>query len=69
MDNINLRLTNEVIGEIRVQAKDVAKLARIAHEMRARLSDPRIMPSTKGIFAETIEAVDELIKNAGSAEE
>lgn len=63
------QLTTYMQGTMTVKAQDVANLAILAHEMRVRFSDPRLRSCTRGLFAETIEAVDELIKNAGSTEE
>lgn len=59
------RLTNNVIGVIPVQAEDVARLARIAHEMRQEITDPRLDHVGRAKYAETIEAIDDLIQNAG----
>lgn len=59
------RLTAEVIGSIRCRATDVARLARIAHAMRQEIGDPRLPIYARTKYAETIEAIDELIQNAG----
>lgn len=59
------RLTAEVIGIVPCKAKDVAHLARIAHTMRQDIGDPRLPIYARTKYAETIEAIDELIQNAG----
>ena len=61
-------LTNEVSRTIRVPAHDLYQMAKDAHEMRARLSDPRIMPYTKNFYVEMIEHIDGMIKRAGEEE-
>ena len=63
------RLTTDIKGPLTVEAHDVARLAVLAHEMRARFTDPRLRSCTRGIFAETIEAVDALVEHAGIREE
>ena len=55
-------------GTLTVKAQDVANLAVIAHEMRARFTDPRMRGCTRIIFKDTIQAVDSLIDNAGKEE-
>lgn len=55
------KITMDMSGRLLVDAQDVVALALIAHEMRARFSDPRMNAATRGILAQTIEAVDELI--------
>ena len=67
MDKVTL--TNESTGTVRVQAADLYQMARDAHEMRARLSDPRIMPYTKNLYVEMIEHIDGMIKRAGEEAE
>lgn len=59
------RLTAEVIGSILCRATDVAQLARIAHTMRQEIGDPRLPIYARTKYAETIEAIDNLIQNAG----
>lgn len=63
------RLTGSVIGSIPVQAQDIARLARIAHEMRQEISDPRLTIHARTKYANTIEAIDSLIQHAGSVSE
>lgn len=67
MDKI--RLTNNVVGLIPVRAQDVARLARIAHEMRQEITDPRLDHVGRAKYAETIEAIDDLIQNAGGEDD
>lgn len=62
------QLTTYMEGTLTVKAQDVADLAIIAHEMRARFTDPRMRGCTRTIFKDTIEAVDKLIDNAGREE-
>ena len=59
------RLTNNVIGVVPVQAEDLTRLARIAHEMRQEITDPRLDHVGRAKYAKTIEAIDNLIQNAG----
>ena len=59
------RLTAEVIGIVPCKAQDVAHLARIAHTMRQEIGDPRLPIYVRTKYAETIEAIDNLIQNAG----
>ena len=59
------RLTAEVIGSVPCRATDVARLARIAHTMRQEIGDPRLPICARTKYAETIEAIDDLIQNAG----
>lgn len=59
------RLTAEIIGIVPCMAADVARLARIAHTMRQEIGDPRLPIYARTKYAETIEAIDELIQNAG----
>lgn len=63
------QLTTYMQGTLTVKAQDVANLAILAHEMRVRFSDPRLRSCTRGLFAETIEAVDALVLHAGQSEE
>ena len=63
------RLTGSVIGSIPVRAQDIARLARIAHEMRQEISDPRLPIHARTKYANTIEAIDSLIQHAGSVSE
>ena len=63
------RLTNNVVGLIPVRAQDVACLARIAHEMRQEISDPRLPIYTRTKYAETIRAIDDLIQYAGGEDD
>lgn len=63
------RLTGSVIGSIPVQVQDIARLARIAHEMRQEISDPRLPIHARTKYANTIEAIDSLIQHAGSLSE
>ena len=63
------RLTGSVIGSIPVRAQDIARLARIAHEMRQEISDPRLPIHARTKYANTIEAIDSLIQHAGSLSE
>lgn len=63
------RLTGSVIGLIPVRAQDIARLARIAHEMRQEISDPRLPIHARTKYANTIEAIDSLIQHAGSLSE
>lgn len=67
MDKI--RLTNNVVGLIPVRAQDVARLARIAHEMRQEISDPRLPIYARTKYAETIGAIDDLIQHAGGEDD
>lgn len=62
-------LTDNVIGSIPVRAQDLALLARIAHEMRQEISDPRLPIYARTKYANTIEAIDGLIQHAGSLSE
>lgn len=62
-------LKTNITGKLTVDAHDVAMLAIAAHEMRARFSDPRMNAATRGLFAQTIHAVDSLVEHAGRAEE
>lgn len=59
------RLTADVIGTIPCKATDMAYLARIAHTMRQEIGDPRLPIYARTKYAETIEAIDNLIQNAG----
>ncbi len=59
------RLTAEVIGMVPCKAYDIARLARIAHAMRQEIGDPRLPIYARTKYAETIEAIDDLIQNAG----
>ena len=59
------RLTAEAIGSVPCRATDMARLARIAHTMRQEISDPRLPIYARTKYAETIEAIDKLIRNAG----
>lgn len=63
------RLTDNVIGSLPVRAQDIARLARIAHEMRQEISDPRLPIHARTKYANTIEAIDSLIQHAGSVSE
>lgn len=63
------RLTGSVIGSIPVRAQDISRLARIAHEMRQEISDPRLPIHARTKYANTIEAIDSLIQHAGSVSE
>lgn len=63
------RLTGSVIGSIPVRAQDITRLARIAHEMRQEISDPRLPIHARTKYANTIEAIDSLIQHAGSVSE
>ena len=63
------RLTGSVIGSIPVRAQDISRLARIAHEMRQEISDPRLPIHARTKYANTIEAIDSLIQHAGSLSE
>lgn len=58
------QLTTYMEGTLTVKAQDVADLAIIAHEMRARFTDPRMRGCTRVIFKDTIDAVDALVMNA-----
>lgn len=63
------RLTGSVIGSIPVRAQDITRLARIAHEMRQEISDPRLPIHARTKYANTIEAIDNLIQNAGGEDD
>lgn len=63
------KLKADIKGHIRVRAWDVAHLARIAHEMRQEISDPRLPIYARTKYAETINAIDILVDGAGEVEE
>lgn len=60
------KLTDNVIGSLPVLAQDIARLARIAHEMRQEISDPRLPIHARTKYANTIEAIDSMIQHAGT---
>ena len=64
-----LELKANVKGHTRVRAIDVAQLARIAHNLRQEISDPRLPIYARTNYAEIIQAVDVLVDGAGEVEE
>lgn len=67
MDKI--RLTNNAVWLIPVRAQDVARLARIAHEMRQEISDPRLDHVGRMKYVQTIGAIDDLTQYAGGEDD
>ena len=64
-----LQLNDNIKGHTCVRAVDVAHLARIAHNLRQEISDPRLPIYARTNYAEVIQAVDVLIDGAGEVEE
>lgn len=64
-----LELKANVKGHTRVRARGVAHLARIAHNLRQEISDPRLPIYARTNYAEMIQAVDILVGGAGEVEE
>ena len=62
-------LKSDIKGHVRVRAWDVAHLARIAHNLRQEISDPRLPIYARTNYAEMIQAVDILVDGAGELEE
>lgn len=64
-----LELNANVKGHTRVRAVDVAHLARIAHNLRQEISDPRLPIYARTNYAEMIQAVNALDESRKSEEE
>ena len=60
-----LQLNDNIKGHTRVRAVDVAHLARIAHNLRQEIGDPRLPGYVVRNYSEIIKSADEMIEHAG----
>ena len=66
MDRMSLR--GDVKGRAAVPKYDLTLLAQIAHTMRQEITDPRLPIYARSKYAETIEAIDNIIDHAKQLE-
>lgn len=66
MDRMSLR--GDVKGRAAVPKYDLTLLAQIAHAMRQEITDPRLPVHARSKYAETIEAVDNIVDHAENLE-
>lgn len=67
MDRMSLR--GDAKGRAAVPKYDLTLLAQIAHAMRQEITDPRLPIYARSKYAETIEAIDNIIDHAEQLED